>query len=222
VIKKLRRKIMLKKWGWLIVLVAALVAAAASSPLWLTPLLELSKVESNRIEGLTGILQIAIWILVGIIMLIAEIRRRKRTAEANKPVTKIEKKKIETKGDVRDSVQIIGDKAKVVQTKTYIEKQVVKKPGGAGETALREAYLNRLFSACRGLSLAGIDPKAASEAESRLHLEAVYTALLTRQSEIHEQRQTRELFEKEGRLLSAVEQMNRHKRLVLFGDPGSG
>jgi len=174
---------MLKKWGWLILLVAGLVALAATSPLWLKPLLELSKVESNRIEGLTGILQIIIWIFAGIIMLVTAIRQKRRAAEANKPITKIEKK-IETKGDVQDSVQIIGDHAKVVQKKTIFGKQV-----SAGKAALRKTYLNRLFATCRGLSLTGIDPKAASEAESRLHLEAVYTALLTRQSEMPEQRQ---------------------------------
>ena len=44
-----------------------------------------------------------------------------------------------------------------------------------------------LFEATSHLSLAGVDPKAASsEAEARLNLGAVYTALLTLSPEDHE------------------------------------
>ena len=43
-------------------------------------------------------------------------------------------------------------------------------------TDLRTAYLNHLFETAGALSLSGIDPKAASEAEARLNLGAVYTS----------------------------------------------
>ncbi|RLC75405.1 MAG: hypothetical protein DRI81_12075, partial [Chloroflexi bacterium] len=57
---------------------------------------------------------------------------------------------------------------------------------------LRTAYLNHLFETAGALSLSGIDPKAASEAEARLNLGAVYTSLLTLTSEECERLQARE------------------------------
>jgi len=120
-------------------------------------------------------------------------------------------------GDVR------GD---VVQT--LIERLVVKRievtslPPGPQPDALRAAYLNRLFEATGYLSLAGVDPKAASRSEARLNLGAVYTALLTLTPRAHERPARGEAMEREARRLSALEQLDRHRRLVLLGDPGSG
>ncbi len=88
---------------------------------------------------------------------------------------------------------------------------------------LRNAYLNRLFQQCRQLSLAGVDPKVAiSEKDSQLNLDAVYTALLTLTPEEHENLLQEKLPEKNTRRQSALEQLNKHSRLVLLGDPGSG
>jgi formylglycine-generating enzyme required for sulfatase activity len=84
--------------------------------------------------------------------------------------------------------------------------------------ALRRDYLTRLMEQVGVLSLAGIDPVAAGkEGEARLSLEAVYTALRTLSPEDRESRERLE-----ARRLSALEQLNRHPRLVLLGDPGSG
>jgi formylglycine-generating enzyme required for sulfatase activity len=87
-------------------------------------------------------------------------------------------------------------------------------------TALRTAYLHCLIRETSSLSLAGIDPAAAGDGETGLSLDAVYTALLTQTPR------------KSGRLpdgddpdrrpLSALEQLNRHRHLVLLGDPGGG
>ncbi|MCB0207452.1 MAG: NACHT domain-containing protein, partial [Anaerolineae bacterium] len=72
------------------------------------------------------------------------------------------------------------------------------------------------------LSLTGIDPKLASssEADARLSLSAVYTALLTHTSD--KSGQIKLLPERGEERLSALDQLNRHPRLVLLGDPGSG
>ncbi len=87
---------------------------------------------------------------------------------------------------------------------------------------LRNSYLESLFNTCRTVSLAGIDPKAASsESEALLDLDAVYTAMLTEQAEnVDEHRRDAKL--EKTRRLSAIEQLNKHKHLVLLGDPGSG
>jgi len=88
--------------------------------------------------------------------------------------------------------------------------------------AMRAAYLNRVLEATSHFSLAGVDPKAASESEARLDLGAVYTALLTLTPETHERLMRGEEPGQKVRRASALEQLNRHPRLVLLGDPGSG
>ncbi len=94
---------------------------------------------------------------------------------------------------------------------------------GPNAAALRAAYLNHVFETTGRLSLAGVDPKAASnEAEARLNLGAVYTALLTVGSEANERLMQGEPPEREAKRLSALAQLNQQPRLVLLGDPGSG
>ncbi|MBN2549766.1 MAG: SUMF1/EgtB/PvdO family nonheme iron enzyme [Anaerolineales bacterium] len=98
-------------------------------------------------------------------------------------------------------------------------------PPGADPKTLREAYLNWVLEQVSRLSLAGIDPKAASEAEAYLSLGAVYTALLTQSVEPLEgqDKSERQMSpEREKPRLSALAQLDRHARLVLLGDPGSG
>ncbi len=129
-----------------------------------------------------------------------------------------------------EGAKAVGEKgvlieSKVIHTGTYVESQTVQSQRAetANVASLREAYLNRLFDSTRQLSLAGIDPKAASsEVEARLNLAGVYTALLTQTSEAHEQALQGKSPARESRRQSAVEQLNQHSRLVLLGDPGSG
>lgn len=86
----------------------------------------------------------------------------------------------------------------------------------------RTAYLNRVLGETGFLSLEGIDPKAVtSESRSRLRLGAVYTALLTHGTEKGEAVHPSSRME-ESRRSSALAALDRHKRLVLLGDPGSG
>lgn len=89
---------------------------------------------------------------------------------------------------------------------------------GVAPEALRTAYLNRLAQQTSQLSLAGIDPAAAGGDDAGPSLDAVYTALLT-QSPREERLVTPE---PDRRPLSALEQLNKHRRLVLLGDPGAG
>ena len=95
-------------------------------------------------------------------------------------------------------------------------------PPGASPAELRAAYLNHLFENVSQLQLSGIDPKTASDAEARLNLGAVYTALLTVEREVREIEKSRSSSEIKDMSISALEQLNRHNRLVLLGDPGSG
>ncbi len=59
-------------------------------------------------------------------------------------------------------------------------------PESTDPIALRATYLNRVIATTSHLSLAGIDPKAASEAETRLSLSAVFSALLTVTPDAHD------------------------------------
>jgi formylglycine-generating enzyme required for sulfatase activity len=91
---------------------------------------------------------------------------------------------------------------------------------------LRNAYLNRIMQTSGYLSLAGVDPALVGrrDAEARLSLNAVYTALLTlsRREIVHGKVHGQESLGQDERRLSALEQLNRGSRLVLQGDPGSG
>ena len=73
------------------------------------------------------------------------------------------------------------------------------------------------------LQLAGVDPKAARSptAQTGLALAAVYTALLTQQTEQMDRRGT-PMPEREAHRLSAVAMLDREPKLALLGDPGSG
>ena len=94
---------------------------------------------------------------------------------------------------------------------------------GPDPSTLRLAYLNQLFDACSHLSLSGIDPKAASDPKSAgLNLDAVYTALITRTPEENDRIPGPSPRDQGRSGLSALAQLDRHPRLVLLGDPGSG
>ncbi len=115
-------------------------------------------------------------------------------------------------GDVRGD--LLGPGAK---KETHVHGQIT-----ADSADLRAAYLNRLFEATSALSLAGVDPKAATDAQDRLNLGAVYIALFTLSTEAHERMARGEVRDREAERLSALDQLNTHPRLVLLGDPGSG
>ncbi len=97
---------------------------------------------------------------------------------------------------------------------------------GASPAALRRAYMHRLMQQTRRLPLAGVDPKAASDAEyQELQLSAVYTALLTQRIEEAEKHVVGGMvwsWEESKHYLSALELLNREPRLALLGGPGSG
>ena len=57
-------------------------------------------------------------------------------------------------------------------------------PSQPDPDTLRHSYLDRLYQQVNALALAGIDPKAAADAEAGLELAAVYTALLTQTPEV--------------------------------------
>ena len=92
--------------------------------------------------------------------------------------------------------------------------------------SLRRAYLHHLLKNAGKLSLAGIDPKAASEAEAQLNLGAVYTGLLTLTPEecdhLTRENCLPERMARGERRRSALAHLDREPRLVLLGDPGSG
>jgi formylglycine-generating enzyme required for sulfatase activity len=121
-------------------------------------------------------------------------------------------------GGVAVGGDVLGDVIHTVVQQLMVE---MVTPGPRPDT-LRAAYLNRLFETTGHLSLAGVDPKAASESEARLDLGAVYTALLTVTSEAHERLERGETPDREAKRLSALTQLNRNPHLVLLGDPGSG
>ncbi len=87
--------------------------------------------------------------------------------------------------------------------------------------ALWNSYLTALLRKSGYVPLADINPQlAASEPESPLNLDAIYTALLTVSPEEHERLLKHEDLRENRK--SAFEQMNENRYLVLLGGPGSG
>ena len=96
---------------------------------------------------------------------------------------------------------------------------MVKIPPSAFPAALRHSYLSLLLKEASGFTLAAVDPGATGQA---VHLDAVYTALLTVASEDDGRQPKTANLRSEPQRLSALEQLNRHPRLVLLGHPGGG
>ncbi len=118
--------------------------------------------------------------------------------------------------DVRESVVITGEGNKVTQ---HFHATTARSPA-----ALREAYLHHILSTAGRFSLAGVDPGAAGRESEAVELHAVYTALLTLGHDPEARGPRGEMLApgRATRALTAVEQLDRHGRLVLLGEPGGG
>lgn len=128
------------------------------------------------------------------------------------------------------AVMADGDISGVVNTGYVSEINIDSQPRAKKES-LREAYLNYMLGLTSPLAISGVVRQSAGEAETRMNLSAVYTALLTQAGteEADQQKESQHkiqpLFQVFGfpqRRLSVVERLNNHSRLVLLGDPGSG
>lgn len=96
-------------------------------------------------------------------------------------------------------------------------------PVSAEAAELRKAYLRSILRDCRPLSLAGVDPAVAASGDrgASLRLDAVYTALMTLSTAEWGGGRDMATY-RDPQRLSALTQLDRHDRLVLLGDPGSG
>jgi formylglycine-generating enzyme required for sulfatase activity len=116
-----------------------------------------------------------------------------------------------------------GDAAGRDLTKIEFHLGAATERSDAAAASLHTAYLHRLIAQTELLPLRGIDPAAAdSQHDPSLKLSAVYTALQTRLPRDGEGRFKRDPRAEEQAPGSALEQLDRHRRLVLLGDPGSG
>ncbi len=155
-------------------------------------------------------------------------------------VTASGERNIAAGGDIRDNTITMGNAVNTgggtyvgagvdVQNGDFVggnQTKVYHAPPGADPATLHAAYLRHLLAMAGQLSLSGIDPKAASEREAQLSLSAVYTGLVTLTPEECARMQDGacrpEELERGARRQSVVEQLDRHAKLVLLGDPGSG
>lgn len=98
-------------------------------------------------------------------------------------------------------------------------------PGEKDPKILMDAYLRRVVYDTGFFSLEGIDPKAATSGSGgRMNLGGVYTALMTRDASRKETDEAalRAGDPKETGQIPVLDMLDRHDRLVLMGDPGSG
>ncbi len=134
-----------------------------------------------------------------------------------------------------DTFLITGGKVTIVRDAATPAPSPAAGAGAPAQAdAARDAYLAWVMARTGFVALGGVDPAVGREKDRRLHLSAVYTALRTRTPRRTEHQLvdggavapearsgTRHATADEPPL-SALEQLDRHDRLVLLGDPGSG
>ncbi len=112
----------------------------------------------------------------------------------------------------------------VIVAGNYVDQRKGDAEGRPPDVSLRDAYLRRVIARTQGLSLVGVDPKAADDdGGCSVELAEVYMALMTQQS--RGPMPTGQEARREGRepeYLSALEVLNQEPRLVVLGGPGSG
>ena len=206
----------MKLWLNLLILLVLILAIGILADWWLPAVKSFAGLNSNSIQGISGILQIVLAVAAVLDIIWGIWTQRKKSREKESLLPPVNQTITGGKGDMSNISQnttiFTGN-----QHQIYLDQQ--KK---LDRTALRTAYLNHLFESTHLLSLTGVDPKVASEAEARFELELVYTALLTQSGEDYQLWQHQQRLDKTQKRLSAVEQLNREQRLVLLGDPGSG
>ena len=128
----------MSRWGLLLVLVAVLVTAGITVPWWFAPLLAFFSDKSDLIQGLANAIQIVLWVIAGIALFVAFMRRKKQSpvSPAMSTHTSVEEKKVgergvQIDGDAADNIIVTGDQNQVVRAETYIGKQVLSDPSTA-------------------------------------------------------------------------------------------
>ncbi|MEI2693125.1 MAG: hypothetical protein V9H69_26755 [Anaerolineae bacterium] len=130
-------------------------------------------------------------------------------------------------GVVKDNAAVVGaiqggkGPVHVGGQQHYGDTYVLAPEDRSDPVALRQAYLHRVLEQTQTLQLTGVDPKAAQDATARsgLALAAVYTALMTQQSEQELGRRGQPMPDREMRRLSAVELLNRERQTGSAGRP---
>jgi len=121
---------------------------------------------SDAIQGLADLVQIVIWLGAGALIWFGWLHRPKTSTPQPTPALPLKdvgtspapgERSVRVAGDASGSTIITGDYNKVVRSEPEVS-----------EDALRTAYLNHVYETTSYLTLAGIDRKAASQAEARL------------------------------------------------------
>ena len=93
---------------------------------------------------------------------------------------------------------------------------------GPDPAKMRLTYLQWILERDSTLALEGIDPAMASGQQEPMRLNHVYTTLMTMSTDEFRRLQKERQMTEPGRVLAAVEVLQKEKYLVLLGDPGGG
>ncbi len=210
----------------LLLLAVALMALAVLVWIGRLPVLDFLKVNKDVVDVLENLVSIVLGLgAIGSAMTAWWLRKKPAEQAAAEVVTVVESLRIGGDQNILEVGHDLGGTAVVGNNNVVGDNNVVTILTEAGRTdpnSLRLSYLAYLFETAGLLQLSGVDPKAKSETSANLSLAAVYTALLTETPEEQEQLERKAAPTRSQRCLSALEQLNRHPRLVLLGDPGSG
>jgi len=210
----------MNRWFALAITVAAVLLTAtlaATSAFWAPPLLAFAGANSDTIQGLTGLIEIALWAGSAIVF-VAGLWWVKKTPAG---------------GIVQ---QNSGDNARQVAVQpggVYVERQEIIQPpdpaDAAAQTAARfDRYLHTIIKRCYALPLAALGGES-SAGDEEITLDKVYTALdttttvaLTAEEKQARKERTAIGDPDERRVVPALEAATQTRRLALLGDPGSG
>ncbi|HRI56393.1 MAG TPA: SUMF1/EgtB/PvdO family nonheme iron enzyme, partial [Anaerolineae bacterium] len=209
---------------------------------WAPALLSFASDNSATIEGLTGLVQLALWVGAAAVAVWGFVRGRPNAQSATHA---LQPAALNTgTGAIAQSGSKAGGEGSIVaeqvtnsalapggvaiKADTYVENQYLPDPETARRKEAREHYLRRLRLRCNALPLAAM---GGEEAGDEVTLDQVYVDLDTRTRVPVGEKQggqrdlEREVAGRPGqedRALTALEATIQNQRLVLLGDPGGG